>query len=221
MTKSPIIKDFRTLVLAPKLKGVFLDLDNCLYRYEPCHHAALVLVKKEMEKMLGKTENFFEQYKNAQISVKKRIPKDAASHSRILYFQSMFETHGKGSMISESLELEDLYWETFMKKMVLVRGARKFLTECKKKKIQVVIVSDMTTAIQFSKLTKLRIDRFVDLVVTSEEAGVEKPDKKIFQLALEKTGLKSSEVVMIGDSFTKDIQGAEALGIDAIQIVHE
>jgi putative hydrolase of the HAD superfamily len=45
----------------------------------------------------------------------------------------------------------------------------------------------------------------VDYLVSSEEAGAEKPDPKVFELSLEKLGLKKDEVVMIGDNYEKDI----------------
>jgi putative hydrolase of the HAD superfamily len=215
------INNFRNVALTPHIKGVLLDFDNCLYLYEPCHRFALSAVKNEMEKITGKHRDFFSFYTKAQDTVKLRIPDQAASHSRVLYFQTMFESLGRGSMVEKSLFLENLYWEKFMKKMKLVSGARKFLIDCKKKDIKIVIVSDLTTSIQFKKLTKLGISHLVDFVVTSEEVGVEKPNKKIFQLALKKTGLKNDEVMMIGDNFRKDMRGAQALGIKALQIIHE
>ena len=53
-------------------------------------------------------------------------------------------------------------------------------------------------------------------LVTSEEAGREKPHPYVFMLSLKKLGLKASEVCVIGDSFSKDIFGARNLQIDAI-----
>ncbi|MCK9351761.1 MAG: HAD family hydrolase [Candidatus Pacebacteria bacterium] len=215
------IKNFHAVSLKPDTKGVFLDFDNCLYVYEPCHRSALMSAKNEMEKIIGKSHDFFALYTTAQDRVKRRIPKAAASHSRLLYFEAMFELLGMGSMIEKSLFLENVYWKKFMEKMKLVSGVKKFLIDCKKKNIKIVIVSDLTAGIQFEKMMKLGMDHLVDFVVTSEEAGAEKPHKKIFQLALKKAGLKSHEVIMIGDSLQKDVQGAQVLGIKALQIIHE
>ena len=52
--------------------------------------------------------------------------------------------------------------------------------------------------------------------MTSEEAGKEKPDKKMFTLAMEKLNLFPEQIIMIGDSFQKDVKGAEAVGIHSI-----
>ena len=53
-------------------------------------------------------------------------------------------------------------------------------------------------------------------VFTSEDAKSYKPRKELFELALESTGLKCSEVVHIGDSLSSDVKGAGALGINTI-----
>lgn len=55
-------------------------------------------------------------------------------------------------------------------------------------------------------------------VFTSEDARSYKPRKELFELALRSTGLKASEVVHIGDSFTSDVKGAGALGIHTIWV---
>ncbi len=58
----------------------------------------------------------------------------------------------------------------------------------------------------------------MDLVITSEEAGRDKPEEPVFRLALEKLGMKKDEVLFIGDDISKDIKGAEMLGIRYIRM---
>lgn len=203
------------------VRGVLVDFDNTFYLYEPCHNAAMQAVQRRLKQKIGAIENFNEHYKKAQDIVKKRIPTQAASHSRILYFQTMFENLGRGSCSELSLLLETVYWDTFIKKIRLVPGIRSFLEDCKKRKLKIIIISDLTASIQFRKITALNVGDLVDFVVTSEEAGVEKPGKAIFALALKKFGLRPENVVMIGDDFKKDIQGAENMGIRSIHIVHD
>jgi putative hydrolase of the HAD superfamily len=54
----------------------------------------------------------------------------------------------------------------------------------------------------------------------SEEVGINKPQPGIFEIALERNGITADEAVMIGDSYSSDITGAKAAGIDQIWI-HE
>ena len=52
--------------------------------------------------------------------------------------------------------------------------------------------------------------------IISEEVGINKPQPGIFQIALEKNGVGAEEAIMIGDSYSSDIQGAKNAGIDQI-----
>lgn len=53
-------------------------------------------------------------------------------------------------------------------------------------------------------------------IFTSEDARATKPNPGIFQYALDHSGLAPGEVLHIGDSLTSDVQGATALGLDAL-----
>ncbi len=83
------------------------------------------------------------------------------------------------------------------------------------------VISNGITIKQWEKLIRLDLHPFFDYVITSEEAGVEKPDKRIFELALEKMGCKAEESVMIGNKFNEDIMGALNAGISAILVNSE
>jgi putative hydrolase of the HAD superfamily len=48
--------------------------------------------------------------------------------------------------------------------------------------------------------------------------GCQKPNPRIFEEALRMNGLQAEDVVMIGDSWSSDIQGAINAGIDQIWI---
>jgi putative hydrolase of the HAD superfamily len=58
-------------------------------------------------------------------------------------------------------------------------------------------------------------DCFVQTLI-SEEVGINKPQPGIFHVALQMNGVTADEAVMIGDSYTSDIAGAKAAGIDQI-----
>ena len=66
---------------------------------------------------------------------------------------------------------------------------------------------------QRQKIAACGFGPFLDTVVISEEAGVTKPDPRIFRLALERLGRPADETVMIGDAWDTDIAGARAAGI--------
>lgn len=55
-----------------------------------------------------------------------------------------------------------------------------------------------------------------DAVVESSVVGVRKPNPKIFEMGVEKTGFRPEEVVVVGDHFKKDITPAHAIGCKTI-----
>lgn len=215
------ITDFQNLDIEPHIKTILLDLDNTCYEYEPCHTAALEKAQLAIEAITGPLANFSELYAQAQQQVKKRIPTDAASHSRILYFQALFELLERTDAHHYIANLEHLYWETFMSTMQKTTGLDDFLARSRKNGTTVVVVSDLTTTIQCKKLLALGIADKIDFLVTAEEVGEDKPDPTPFLVALEKVHGNPKTAVVIGDNYERDIEGANALGIQSILITHD
>ena len=57
-----------------------------------------------------------------------------------------------------------------------------------------------------------------EIVIDSHLVGVEKPDRKIFNLALKELELQPQEAIYIGDLFYVDVWGANQAGIGAIHL---
>lgn len=69
-----------------------------------------------------------------------------------------------------------------------------------------------------ARLEKLGILKYFDLVAASAEEGVSKPDKRIFEIALERSGCKAENAVMIGDRIDNDVIPAKTLGMKTIWV---
>jgi len=65
---------------------------------------------------------------------------------------------------------------------------------------------------------ELGLEPYLDVVVTSEEAGADKPSPLIFQMALQRAGVDASEAVHVGDQYNMDVLGARGVGITPILI---
>jgi putative hydrolase of the HAD superfamily len=65
-------------------------------------------------------------------------------------------------------------------------------------------------------IEKLGAKPFLDVLITSEEVGVEKPAAPIFLAALDKTKVKSQEAIYIGDQYQSDVLGAGGVGMKAL-----
>jgi len=59
---------------------------------------------------------------------------------------------------------------------------------------------------------------YLEFVIDSAEAGVEKPDPRIFRVATDRLGLPPSECAYVGDIYEIDVVGAEAAGLTAVLI---
>lgn len=196
------------------VKGILLDIDNTIYHYESCHKPSLNILIKELAKLLPASEEIIKkEFLNSRKTVNNRLYNTASSHSRFLYIQLTLEKILGFSDFYNTLKLEKLYWDKFLEKMELNEAASKFIFECNSKNIPICCVTDLTSEIQFKKLMKLNLENKIKYIVTSEEVGIEKPNKKMFQKALEKLNLKPNQVIIIGDSMEKDITGAENMGI--------
>lgn len=200
------------------MKSVLFDLDDTLYEYNPCHENGLYFLQNYLKEQLSiKPEDSFKFYKAGRDWVHKLLVNTAASHHRLLYMVKLCEFAGLNP-IRNARTLEKIYWDAYFQKMVLRDGVTHLLESLKSRNITIAIVTDLVAEIQYAKLDYLGLTDLIDVVVTSEEAGIEKPAPKIFQLALEKLNAKASEAAFVGDSLTKDIQGASALGIKAFWI---
>ena len=99
--------------------------------------------------------------------------------------------------------------------MELVPGALQFLDELRAAGTSTTIITNLTTEIQLKKMVKLGIHEYFDFIVTSEEIGVEKPDRMIFENALKLNSAKPKDCIMFGDDYTADILSAVGLGMKA------
>jgi putative hydrolase of the HAD superfamily len=204
-----------------KIKAVFFDLDNTLYSYEVCNQFAKDQIFKFLSKKVALSQTQIKKlFDQARHETHQRLKNTAASHHRLFYFQTLLEKINGRTSVNETLMLYDLFWKCYFQKMRLHPGWLKILKKLKQKNIKILILTDLTAQIQLQKLKKLKIDRLIDFVVTSEEAGVEKPHAQIFKYALQKISGRAEQVVMIGDDQEKDIRGAQKAGLKSIFVNH-
>ncbi|MDE5971942.1 MAG: YjjG family noncanonical pyrimidine nucleotidase [Muribaculaceae bacterium] len=94
----------------------------------------------------------------------------------------------------------------------LLPGAREILEELRSRSYKIGVLSNGFTQVQHCKLQTCGLDRLVDAVVLSDDAGVAKPDRRIFEYARRKAGVPAGSCLMVGDNPDTDIAGAMAAG---------
>ena len=87
-----------------------------------------------------------------------------------------------------------------------------------KEKYKIGILTNGAHLAQWGKIERSGLMPYVDAILVSEDAGVRKPDVRIFEMMADKLGLKCEECVYVGDTFSLDIMGAYNSGMKPVWI---
>lgn len=218
-----MVKIFNPSRLERLPDAILFDTDNTLYPYDPAHAVAMQAVREKVTRTFSIDAAAFDKaFSEARKQVKSRLKHTAACHSRLLYFQRMLEIIGLGSQVMLALDFEQTYWRTFLSAAVIFDDVKEVLDDLRLLGIPTAIVTDLTAQIQFRKMVYFGLDHCFDYIVTSEEAGFDKPHAAPFEIAIEKMRPKGDVVWMIGDNPVNDIQGArEKINAVTLQKLHD
>lgn len=199
-------------------EALFVDLDDTLYPYPPCNEAGKDAAWETFRK-LGydrSREEFETLYQAGRRATKRELAGTASAHERFLYFKRALGIVADSHRSDHALALGEAYWDAYVGEMELFDGVEETLEAVRDAGLSVAVVSNLTTRIQLRKLTELGIDPLIDLLLTSEETGREKPSAIMFTMPLAELDLRPSEAVMVGDSVSSDIEGANAVGMTSV-----
>lgn len=88
-------------------------------------------------------------------------------------------------------------------------------------KVKMGIITNGFTELQQQRLHNTQTEKFFDIVVVSEQIGVAKPDRKVFDYAFSQMDdLDKTKILMVGDTLASDILGGYNSGIDTCWFNH-
>lgn len=96
-------------------------------------------------------------------------------------------------------------------------AAVEVLSVLKQKKIGTGLISNWDKTAR-RVLRENALDRMLDKIVISSEVGVSKPDRRIFELALEHEGVEPGECLYVGDNYYDDALGSGHAGMSSVII---
>ena len=111
------------------------------------------------------------------------------------------------------------WWTPFIRNVRARRGLNELLEYLRKMRFKVGIVANVWSEGMNPVLERLRIKRFFDTMISSINIGIQKPEPRIFQLALNHLELAPEEVLMVGDNPRVDIKAAYDLGIGTARLM--
>ena len=198
---------------------LFFDLDRTLWDFDKNSEDALKSIFGDFKTKLTGT-NFYQfhgvyKIENAKLwtaYAKGKLNKETLRYKR---FENTFKELGCASdELIQQFGDEYVRRSPFQKK--LVDGSLETIHELSKMKFNLHIITNGFKEVQYIKLENCGLRPYFNQIICSEEVGFNKPNEQIFQYALDKTGAKADNSLMIGDDYHADIHGAISAGWKAI-----
>lgn len=158
-----------------------------------------------------------EQFRDAYVHVERTLgnqplilPDYTFRNVLDLKIKLQFETLKLTDVLSAKKIAETCYENTLQ----TIRHTSEVLNELKNY-YPMILVSNFYGNLR-TVLDEFRLTEYFREIIESAEVGIRKPDPGIYKLGIDKFGLHSGEVVIIGDSYKNDINPANALGCPSI-----
>jgi len=203
------------------IKAVFFDLYHTLVRYDPPREElqakALkdfgIEVKPEIfsRPLVIADEFIFQEIARSPLSQRSEKDKIAlyARYQGILLKEAGIEA-------SEQLALGSLgKVRQLDKKLVLFDDVMPALTDLKGKGLILGLISNVERDI-LRLVNKLGLAPLLQVVMTSQDVGFNKPQPEIFHEALRQAGVQASEAIYVGDQYQIDVVGANKAGMKGV-----
>jgi len=202
-----------------KYKHIFFDLDRTLWDFDSSAAMAFSEIFEKynlIEKGIESVKKFQNTYNihNEQLWDLYRNGKIEKEILRNLRFQLTLSEFG---IVDEELSemIGDDYLAISPLKVSLFPNAFETL-QYLQNKYTLHLITNGFSEVQYIKLKASGLEKYFIEVITSEDAGVKKPDVRIFEYSLQKSGAKADESLMIGDDPDVDILGAKNAGMDQV-----
>ena len=115
-------------------------------------------------------------------------------------------------------ELRD-YWYTHLGQCAIgVGDLHETLSVLRERAIRLGIITNGPTGLQNATTDTLNIRQYMDCVVVSETVGIEKPDARIYEVALNTINQSVKDVWFVGDNPATDLLGGYRLGMTTVWI---
>jgi putative hydrolase of the HAD superfamily len=200
-----------------ELRAIVFDVDYTIARPGPD-------LGPEGYRRLGKRHGLdldptlYDEARSAAFTTLKRHPElDHDEEVWVLFTQRIIEgMGGVGDTYAAALEMEGAW--SHAHHFELYDDARPVLEELHGRGLQIGLLSnsarDLNTFVAHHALS-------VDAVLTSSSHGKTKPHETIFRRMLELLGVEPAEAAMVGDTLEDDVEGARAVGMQALLVDRE
>lgn len=201
-----------------RYKNLFIDLDDTVYDFSAASEESFCETYELLQygRFFDSFEHYLSIYKPYNLELWRiygegKITKEELNKRRYSYPLECVGIHDQ--------ELADTFCKEALSRIPtkgpLMPGAIELL-EHLRPKYRMFILSNGFKELQSRKMHAAGIDKYFDELILSEDIGVNKPNRELYDYALQKTGSTLEESLMIGDMFETDIAGAANIGMEQI-----
>ncbi len=189
---------------------LWFDADNTLFDYNRAEATALRNTFHSLS--LPYEDGYLDIYQRINQGLWQALEKQEITQADLRYrrFELLLE---KLQQSGSPNQMSSAYVEYLTSCTDLIDGAYEVL-ETLKETSHIAIVTNGLQAVQRGRLAHSTIRDFIDEIIISEEIGAAKPHAAFFDIAFARTGRPAkSDVLVIGDSLTSDMQGGVDYGL--------
>lgn len=197
-----------------KYTTIFWDLDQTLLNFDLAMDHALRAVFAQYG--LEMNEEIAARYEAINRSYWLRLESGELTKEQVTVgrFRTLFEELGINQVKPEEINAD--YQQELGNVFFYMDGAKELVTLLKEKGYRQYVVTNGVNATQASKMKRSGLDRIMDGVFVSEVMGYPKPMKEYFDACFAAlSDVSREECILVGDSLTSDMRGAENAGITA------
>ena len=203
------------------IKAVFLDFYNTICYFVPprderqalaCRKCGVEVSPKALWHAYVAAEDYWTE-ENGRDPLSRRSPEDLeAFYAR--YEQFLLQQAGVDVSLELALQIYHHYSQSD-RRLATFADVRPTIAEIKRRGLVVGLISNIDRDVGLL-CAELGVSEDFDFMLSSCNVGFEKPDPRIFRLALERAGVAPAEAIHVGDQYKSDVLGAEAVGIKAL-----
>jgi len=205
-----------------KYKHLFFDLDHTLWDFDANARVTLSQMHIDLKLPERGIHDFDLFYRNYLVHNEKLWAKyrNGQIRQEELRLKRMWLALLDFKIADEALarQMSELFLQLLPTRTILFPDTIEVLQYLRDKKYGLHLITNGFEETQRSKLKSSGLDEFFKVVVTSECSNSLKPQKEIFEYALDKTGASVEESLMIGDTPDVDVAGALSVGMDAVHV---
>ena len=193
---------------------VLFDLDDTLFDHAATARAALAATAAGRPTLQQvPAEELYQRYSDLLEEMHPRVMTGQLSYlaARQLRFQQLLAPYEQVASATVA-GVATQHYGHYRRLRQPVAGALALLQRLKPE-VKIGIVTNNRTEEQREKLHFLGMTALVDVLITSEDVGVLKPDPAIYQVALQRLQASADATIMVGDNWQADVLGALAMGI--------